>query len=71
VVYLHQLDQLQQKNITDHSWTSNPTGLNTARTLLGGSGTQTAALGFGGATDYLNTRTAATEEYDGSTWTSS
>jgi hypothetical protein len=30
------------------TWTSNPTGLNTARTGLGGAGTQTAALAFGG-----------------------
>jgi hypothetical protein len=31
------------------TWTSNPTGLNTARRALGGAGTQTAALAFGGA----------------------
>jgi hypothetical protein len=30
------------------SWTSNPTGLNTARRYIAGCGTQTAALGFGG-----------------------
>jgi hypothetical protein len=30
------------------SWTSNPTGLNTARNDLAGCGTQTAALAFGG-----------------------
>jgi hypothetical protein len=30
------------------TWTNNPTGLNTARRYLGGCGTQTAALGFGG-----------------------
>jgi hypothetical protein len=50
------------------SWTSNPTGLNTARWGLAGAGTQTAALGFGGTTGSL---TGATEEYDGSTWTTS
>jgi hypothetical protein len=44
---------------------SNPTGLNTARYSLAGCGTQTAALAFGG-----EPVTAATEEYDGSTWTS-
>jgi hypothetical protein len=30
------------------TWTSNPTGLNTARYLIAGAGTQTAALAFGG-----------------------
>jgi hypothetical protein len=30
------------------TWTSNPTGLNTARNGLAGAGTQTAGLGFGG-----------------------
>jgi hypothetical protein len=45
------------------SWTS--LSLNTARADLGGAGTQTAALGFGGQSPY----TGATEEYDGTTWT--
>jgi hypothetical protein len=49
------------------TWTSNPTGLNTARRGLAGCGTQTAALAFGG---YTTAATGATEEYDGSTWTS-
>jgi hypothetical protein len=44
----------------------NPTGLNTARGYLAGAGTQTAALAFGG-----QPVTGATEEYDGSTWTTS
>jgi hypothetical protein len=52
-----------------NSWTNNPTGLNTARRVLGGCGTQTAALAFGG--DTPPGLTGATEEYDGSTWTSS
>jgi hypothetical protein len=30
------------------NWTSNPTGLNTARYALAGAGTQTAGLAFGG-----------------------
>jgi hypothetical protein len=50
------------------SWTTNPTGLNTARYNLAGAGTQTAALAFGGYTGTPNT--GATEEYDGNTWTS-
>jgi hypothetical protein len=43
------------------TWTSNPTGLNTARNDLGGAGTQTAALAFGGTPPI----TAATEEWTG------
>jgi hypothetical protein len=43
------------------SWTSNPTGLNTARNDIGGAGTQTAALAFGGYSPW----TTATEEYTG------
>jgi hypothetical protein len=50
------------------SWANNPTGLNTARNLLAGTGTQTAALAFGGL---IPSQTGATEEYDGSTWTTS
>jgi hypothetical protein len=41
--------------------------MNTARFALAGAGTQTAALAFGG---YDGTYTAATEEYNGTTWTS-
>ena len=40
--------------------------LNTARNGLGAAGTQTAALGFGGET--ATVKTAATEEYDGTSW---
>jgi hypothetical protein len=39
--------------------------LNTARQSLGGVGTQTAALAFGGSP------TDSTEEYDGTSWTAS
>jgi hypothetical protein len=42
--------------------------LNTARSILAGAGIQTAALAFGG---YGPPITAATEEYDGTSWTSS
>jgi hypothetical protein len=42
-------------------------GLNTARHGLAGAGTQTAALAFGGV---LHLITGATEEYDGTSWTS-
>jgi len=40
--------------------------LNTARTYIGSAGTQTAALGFGG---YAPPTTAATELYNGTSWT--
>jgi len=43
------------------SWTSNPTGLSNGRYALGGAGTQTSALAFGGATP----TTTATEEFTG------
>ena len=43
--------------------------LNTSRFGLAGAGTQTAALGFTGYDGTANT--GATEEYDGSTWTTS
>jgi hypothetical protein len=41
--------------------------LNTARSELAGCGTQTAALAFGGT---VPPATGATEEYDGTSWTS-
>jgi hypothetical protein len=64
----YRLIQQQQKNMMVLSWTNNPTGLNTARRILAGAGTQTAALAFGGAVPVLYT--GATEEYNGSSWTS-
>jgi hypothetical protein len=42
--------------------------MNTARYYLAGAGTQTAALAFGGD---IPPATGATEEYDGTSWTSS
>jgi hypothetical protein len=59
--------QEQQKNITEQLG-QQVLDLNTARTGVAGAGTQTAGLAFGG---YIGPpTTAATEEYDGSTWTS-
>jgi hypothetical protein len=52
----------------DHSWTTSPGSMNTARSVLAGCGTQTAALAFGGQTPPV---TGATEEYDGTSWTAS
>jgi hypothetical protein len=52
---------------TAGSWATG-NNLNTARSRLAGAGTQTAALAFGGTPPA--TVTGATEEYDGSTWTS-
>jgi hypothetical protein len=43
-------------------------GLNTLRTQLAGCGTQTAALAFGGFIP-PSTLSGATEEYDGTSWT--
>ena len=53
------------------SWTSNPTGLNTARNNIAPAtaGTQTAALGFGGYVAPPITWSSATESWNGSTWT--
>jgi hypothetical protein len=41
--------------------------MNTARSFLAGAGTQTAGLGFGGYTTTADS--GATEEYDGTSWT--
>ena len=50
---------------TAAAWaTANP--LNTARYLLGGAGTQTAALAFGGNNAG---KQSSTEKYDGTSWT--
>jgi hypothetical protein len=57
--------QEQQKNIMDQ--VGHPGNLNTARGLAG-AGIQTAALAFGGSYHLV---TGATEEYDGTTWTTS
>jgi hypothetical protein len=46
------------------SWTTNPVSVNTGRPDGAASGTQTAALFFGGAPNYTNT-----EKWNGSTWT--
>jgi hypothetical protein len=40
--------ELATEEYNGTSWTSNPTGLNTARHALSGAGIQTAALAFGG-----------------------
>jgi hypothetical protein len=52
-------------NVVTNAWASGG-DLNTARHVLGGSGTQTAALAFGGTT---GSNSAATESYNGSAWT--
>ena len=45
--------------------------MNTARYRLGSNGTQTSALAYGGTTNFATgTNTNATEEYNGSAWTS-
>ena len=54
---------------TAGAWASGG-NMNTARYSLGGAGTQTAALAFGGETFPPTIYETATEEYDGSAWTS-
>jgi hypothetical protein len=49
---------------TAGSWATG-NNMNTAREIVAGAGTQTAALGFGGYTTAYST---ATEEYDGTNW---
>jgi hypothetical protein len=51
--------------VTRGAWATGGS-LNTAREKLGGAGTQTAALAFGGIAPAL---TGATESYNGTTWT--
>ena len=51
------------------SWTTNPTGLNTAKRTIGSAGTQTAALSFGGSLGSPNVYQSATESWNGSSWT--
>ena len=54
--------------ITAAAWASGGT-MNTARRSLAGSGTQTAALAFGGNQGPAATAVNNSEEYDGSSWT--
>jgi hypothetical protein len=58
--------QMQQKNMTELLGQQILDSLNTARGYLAGAGTQTAGLAFGGT---IPAQTAATEEYNGATWT--
>ena len=51
-----------------NAWSSGG-NMNTARTVLAGTGTQTAALGFGGINSPTGSLTA-TELYNGTSWTS-
>ena len=55
-----------RKNTLTSAWASGG-NLNTARSLAGGSGTQTAALAFGGNSTPGDK--TVTEQYDGSSWT--
>jgi hypothetical protein len=50
------------------TWTAGGS-LNTARVNPGGAGIQTAALGFGGNTGPALIHYKATEQYDGTSWT--
>ena len=50
------------------TWTTTPNSMNTARNSLGGAGTSTAALGFGGVVHPTDQR-GDTEEWNGTSWT--
>src|SRR6056300_1112843 len=54
-----------QEQVVGNAWATG-NSLNTARSRLGGAGTQTAAIAAGGATP---SATGVTELYDGSSWT--
>ena len=57
-------------NVVTNAWATGG-NLNTARKRLGGAGTQTAALAFGGATVSVGgSNSTATELYNGTAWTS-
>ena len=58
---------LKQYSFAAGTWATGG-NMNTARSYLGGAGTQTAGLAMGGYTPAL---TGATEEYDGNSWTNS
>jgi hypothetical protein len=62
---MHLSTTKQQKNITDLLGQQDRK-FKHSKIALAGAGTQTAALAFGGST---SSTTGATEEYDGSTWT--
>ena len=55
-----------QDQFKGSAW-STGNSLNTARAGLGGNGTQTSALAYGGFVSYPGT--TATEEYNGTSWT--
>jgi hypothetical protein len=58
-----------QEQVTGSAW-STGNSMNTARSNLSGSGTQTAALAFAGSTGPGGTVAIAnTEQYDGTSWT--
>ena len=56
---------LKYRGVTAAAWATGG-NLATAKNGLAGAGTQTTGLGFGGFTTAV---TAATEEYDGTSWT--
>ena len=55
--------QIKVRTVTPAAWASGG-NLNTGRSGLGGAGTKSAALAFGGDSPSLN----ETEEYNGSSW---
>ena len=65
-LFQHKTSDPLDTGLPGATWSSGG-NMNTARRTLGGTGTQTAGLAFGGYTATANTN--STEEYDGSSWT--
>ena len=65
-LFQHKTSDPLDTGLPGATWSSGG-NMNTARRTLGGTGTQTAGLAFGGYTATANTK--STEEYDGSSWT--
>jgi len=66
-IYGRYADGTETENYNGTSWTSNPASINTGRGISQGTGTTTAALGFGG--EYPGGIVALTESWNGSSWT--
>ena len=57
-----------RRKFVTNAWSTGG-NLNQARSGMAGAGTQTAALGFGGAAPPGNPTYVLTEQYDGTSWT--
>ena len=66
-IYGRYPDGAETENYNGTSWTSNPASINTGRGISQGTGTTTAALGFGG--ENPGGTAALTESWNGTAWT--